>query len=102
MRVAHRHRADLHVRTCDLERIHISLARRLEGQRGWVEIRHTHVHGHHFGTLDASANEPRGAVHGDAVAGRGLPAAMEEGGDTARTVPALFDLDAIRIEDAIE
>ena len=53
------------------------------------------------GPRDPSTNEAGGAVHGDGVGSARDPAG-EEGGDTPRAVPTLFDLDAVRVEDAVE
>src|SRR6185312_9811959 len=46
-------------------------------------------------------DEPGGAVHRE-VARRSAATAMQKGGDAARAIAALLDLDAIRVEDAIE
>ena len=44
---------------------------------------------------------PRGTVHGD-VAGWRAAATVQQGGDAARAVAALLDLEPVGVEDAVE
>src|SRR5882757_688945 len=101
MRITHGDGADFNLLATHIETIRISPRRRIERQIARFETGYAHVYRHDTPALHARVDEPGRAVHRDRTRAR-LPTPIEQGGDTARTVAALFDFAAVGIEDAIE
>ncbi len=79
VRIAHRHRADLHFGARDRERIDVRFGGGFEGQRLRIEIGRTHVHGDEVGVVNAGADEAGGTVEHDfAAAVTGAAAALRK------------------------
>jgi chromosome partitioning protein len=91
VRVAHGERAHLNVLAGDVQR---------EAQR-LGKHRYAHVHRHQAVISNACAHFAAAAAH-DEIAAQFRRARIHQCGHTARTIAALFDLDAVGIEHSIE
>ncbi len=101
VRVANRDRANGNLPVSHLQPVGIDLRLGLERQAGRVEIGRAHVDGHNTFSLDARTNEASGAVHRHITRAR-QATLVQQSRDTARSVAALLNLRAVRVEDSIE
>jgi hypothetical protein len=100
VRIAKRDRPDLERAPLDFELVRVARRLRGKGQGTRVKVRYAHVDRDRCGA-DARVHHACGTVQGDGTV-LGQPAVMQQGGDAARAVAALFDLVAVGVEDAVE
>src|SRR5262245_47879938 len=98
MRVAHGHRADRKLATADLQRIYIRLTRRFERERSGREVRLAHVDRDRTVFTDFGIDASTETVHTNPLSPESM---RDDTCDAPRTVAALFDLRAVRIEDPV-